>query len=389
MPRMIELIRQSAVPANLMRSAARGALSLPAVEMLEVLVYLARHPLFSEQAALTLAGWDEASMTPVLSDPEAPPEILEYFLAPENRRLGLLPVLLENRAVSETQIVDMACSASRETLGVILGSERVRSTAEVLQTLLANPDVDQEQTRVIRGELDRMEAGGQAGPRLPQPDGVETAETDQVESEFEEDADVLGSELSAYLSEHEAEIAAAENAPFHLIGPSADEQEEIAAAPVSHASGLAARALAMKPKERITPIQKISRLSVGERVQLALKGNREERMILVRDGVKVVSNAVLCSPRLNEADVELFASMRNVGENVLRGISGNRKFMKRYAVKRLLTANPRCPIEVALPLVKELLVSDLQQLSTNKNVSDTVRRFAWKTLRTKSANRDR
>ena len=60
MPRMIELMRQSSVPANVMRSAARGALALPPPEMIEILVFLTTNSLFAEQAKMTLAGWDEA-----------------------------------------------------------------------------------------------------------------------------------------------------------------------------------------------------------------------------------------------------------------------------------------------------------------------------------------
>ena len=61
MPRMIELVRQSAVPANTMRTAAKGALELPAAEMIEILVYLTTSCIFGEQAEITLASWDEAS----------------------------------------------------------------------------------------------------------------------------------------------------------------------------------------------------------------------------------------------------------------------------------------------------------------------------------------
>ena len=62
MARMIDLIRASAVPANLMNSASKGALSVPPREMIEILVYLAVHnKVFGEQAQLTLAGWDEAA----------------------------------------------------------------------------------------------------------------------------------------------------------------------------------------------------------------------------------------------------------------------------------------------------------------------------------------
>jgi hypothetical protein len=125
-------------------------------------------------------------------------------------------------------------------------------------------------------------------------------------------------------------------------------------------------------------LQKISRLTVGERVQLAFKGSKEERFILIRDGSKIVSAAVLESPKVNEREVEAFASMKNVHEAVLRGIAGKRKYMKVYAVVRALANNPRCPLDVQLPIVKNLLNMDLRALSMNKNIADTVRKVAHK-----------
>jgi len=58
---ILELIKKNAVPVNVMRSAARGALPLSADETLEVLVYMAQHPLFGQDARMTLAGWDAQS----------------------------------------------------------------------------------------------------------------------------------------------------------------------------------------------------------------------------------------------------------------------------------------------------------------------------------------
>jgi hypothetical protein len=66
---MLELIKQSAVPANIMRSAAHGALSLPAAEMVEILVYLSKHSMFGEDATIALASWDEKSLHEIASDP--------------------------------------------------------------------------------------------------------------------------------------------------------------------------------------------------------------------------------------------------------------------------------------------------------------------------------
>ena len=53
------------------------------------------------------------------------------------------------------------------------------------------------------------------------------------------------------------------------------------------------------------------------RIQLALKGNKEERSLLIRDGTKVVALAVLEAPKLSDGEVEKFASQKNVLEAVL------------------------------------------------------------------------
>jgi hypothetical protein len=87
---------------------------------------------------------------------------------------------------------------------------------------------------------------------------------------------------------------------------------------------------------------------------------------------------VLDSPKVSEQEIEMFASMANVQEAVLRGITGKRKFMKNYAVTRNLMNNPRCPLDVQLTLIKNLLNNDLRHVSTNKNIADTIRKLAFK-----------
>ena len=137
--------------------------------------------------------------------------------------------------------------------------------------------------------------------------------------------------------------------------------------------------------DNVSLIRKIARIltptqvsSVGERIQLAVKGTKEERFILIRDGARLVSSAVLTSPKLTEAEVEYFASMKNVSDTVLRDIARNHKFMKNYSVIRNLTNNPRTPLDLSLTLVNHLLIGDLKNLSANKNVADTLRKLAFK-----------
>src|SRR5688572_24455535 len=153
MPRMIELIRQSGVPSHVMRSAAHGALSLPAGEMLEILVLHTKNPIFADQARMTLAQWDENSAREVLSDHSTPWEILEYYFSAQNRRPKLIPSLLENPAVREAWIIEMAQTGSRECVEMMLRSTRVLRSADALHALATNAHLTDEEQEKVRDSL--------------------------------------------------------------------------------------------------------------------------------------------------------------------------------------------------------------------------------------------
>jgi hypothetical protein len=353
---MIELIKQSAVPAPVMRSAARGALSLPPSEIVEILVYLSEHPLFGEQARLSLAGFDPAAMRQIAGDPETPAEVLEYLASPKNLRPALLASLLENPSLPQKALLDLAQGPSAEVLTAMVASARARSDAAVLDALRSNP--------AIAASLEaQIAALTYASPAA---------------SDGSEDVLEIEAEVAKYIEEHAAEIAAEQSKAFELTDLSEDEKHELAAPKAAPHK---------EEKVRMSPLQKISKMEVSARVQLAMKGNREERFILVRDGCKVVSSAVLECPKLTDQEVETFAAMKNVQENVLRSIAGKRKFMKLYPVVRALVANPRCPLDVSLSLVKNLLVQDLRVMSTNKNVADTLRKVAFKMYKEKTVTK--
>jgi hypothetical protein len=135
--------------------------------------------------------------------------------------------------------------------------------------------------------------------------------------------------------------------------------------------------------DRETLIQKISHMSSVEKIKAALTGNLETRMILVRDPNKVVSRAVLQSPKLSETEIENYAASKSVAEEVLRLIAMNRKFMKLYVVVRALVNNPRAPIDITLPLVIRLNDRDLKTLTFNRNVPDVIRTMAMKIIKQK------
>jgi hypothetical protein len=409
MPRMIDQVRASKLPSNMMQFAARGALQVPAAENIEILVHLALHnKVFGDLARMTLAGWDEKSCLAAASDPQTPREVLTYLVSPDNLRPKLLPALLENPSVPEGELIKLAVSALRDTIDAMLCSERVRSMRGVLETLRTNPYVKKEEAeelarRLRAGEISvpaktAPHAGSEAAPAAASVvettvGAISTPESPEAARAADEQA------VSVYMSEHAPEIAAEGNKPFQAIGGIVDtlmDHAEIESAPLAPAAvtPAATPAAAAKPgasaqknppagAQRQNTVQKINALDVKGRIQLALKGNKEERSILIRDGTKVVALAVLEAPKLADGEVEKFASQKNVLEAVLRQIPLKRRFMKNYIIVRNLVANPRTPLDIGLGLMKNLMAQDLKNISANKEVSETIRKLALKMYKQK------
>jgi hypothetical protein len=424
MPRLLELVRRSALPSHQMMAAAKGALDTSAEEMVEILVYLAENnKIFGETSRITLAGWDENSAKAIASNPATAKEVLDYWLSPKNLRPVLFPLLLENPSVTVLKLGQLASTLKGEWIDEMLASPRVRSSRQVLQDLSSNnqlsgvqsvrvqelitgkstsvametqekpasataevvPDSDQPAPAVTtKGQ----EAGGGPGAStesetLTDPEAPADPQTEQV--------------VAAFLTEHASEIAAEADKPFQPIGPiheeagQAEPQAVAAAAGASPSPAKPATAAKLPAKKVTNPqdeqrgsvLQKIARLDVKGRIQLAMKGSKEERSILVRDGTKIVALAVLDSPKITDGEVERYANQKNVLESVLRAIPMKRRFMKNYAVVRNLVFNPRTPMDVSLGLMKNLLIQDLKNLSGNKEVSDTVRKLGLRMFKQK------
>jgi len=409
---MIELIRSSTANSSVMQTAARGALHVPPQEMIEILVYLATQTkIFAERARLTLAGWDEASSRAAAADPRTPKEVLAYMITPGNLRPTLLPALLENPAVSEQSLVELAASASRYMVETLVKSARIHRSKTILNSLSSNPHLNPAQTGAIKEKLAAL--GPATTCELPPPDFPQAAEAGEPSQPAlarlgtpETGSDEVPDEtVATYLAQHATEISAEADKPFQPIGgmeeeltpqtpaphsePVPVEVEASAVASTAHgAAAVARKALKKKvylsaEEQRGSALQKIAKLDIKGRIQLAMKGSKEERSILIRDGTKIVALAVLESPKITDSEVEKIANQKNVLESVLREISMKRRFVKQYAILRNLTFNPRTPIDVSLGLIKHLLTPDLRNLTGNKEVSDTVRKLATRMFRQK------
>jgi hypothetical protein len=402
MSQMLDLIRKSQVPSNLMQSAARGSLSVPPGEMIEILVYLALHnKLFAEQARLTLAGWDEKASLAAAADPQMSAEVLSYLVSTENLRPSLLPALAENPSVTEEAVDVLAVSGSRSTVEVLLASSRVANSPRLLQALQSNPNLGPNELAEIGKRLSGLEASPQdAAPEADVPD------------------EVVESAIVKFLEANAVELAVEQNKPFQPIGMTneitgherrasetsvgaatddAGPQVAVAASitdadAAKRAAAQSAAAAAVKARKHQVPgheerrdstLQKISKLDIKGRIALAMRGSKEERSILVRDSTKLVAVAVLESPKVTDGEVEKFALQKNVLEAVLRAIPMKRRFVKNYIIMRNLVSNPRTPLDASLGLMKGLLARDLKNLSENKEVSDTIRKTAMRMFKQK------
>jgi len=403
MARTIDLIRNSQLPSNLMQFAACGALSVPPAETIEILVHLALHnKIWGARARMTLAGWDEKTSRAAAADPATSPEVLRYFVDPDNLRPALLPALADNPSVSEEALDALAVSGSRSVVETLMKSARVMSSPRLVQALQSNPSLRPNELDEIGKEPPASETGPAAEP-----------------GESESLHEAVESAVAKYLEENAAELAAEKDKPFQPIEIAHEEAThehegleaarevqpqpaESAASANADATAIAQRkaaaaAIAVHAKKHPHPgheekrdstLQKIAKLDIKGRIALAMRGTKEERSILIRDSTKLVSLAVLDSPKVSDAEVEAFALQKNVLESVLRAIPMKRKYAKNYSIMRNLVFNPRTPLDLSLGLMKNLLIHDLKNLSGNKEVSDTIRKLALRMFKQKTEKKD-
>jgi hypothetical protein len=133
-------------------------------------------------------------------------------------------------------------------------------------------------------------------------------------------------------------------------------------------------------------LQRIQKLNVSERIQLALRGGKEIRTILMRDPNKEVCLTVLANPKLTDSEVELIARSRSIPDEALRKITKKREWIKNYNIMLALLTNPKLPGGIGLHLVNELKTRDLAMLEKNRNVSEGLRGTAKKLLRARKSH---
>lgn len=192
-----------------------------------------------------------------------------------------------------------------------------------------------------------------------------------------------------------ADVQHMQQARVRLYGPQAIEQpppqEGPTADDVMQEFGMDAEAEAgqastpMEEGKKLTLSQRIMKMNVAEKIKLATKGNKEARGILIRDSNKLVSVAVIRSPRITDGEILAQSQNKVASEDVLRVIYSNREWLRKYAIKLALVKNPKVPQGVSMRLMNQLHESDVKTLAKDKNVSSNIQMLAKKQIDKKTA----
>jgi hypothetical protein len=343
---IIERLEAGILPRDLVETVARGFLPLPQADLVPVLSYLTQQP------DPAIAAMAHASLS------EIPSRIVHGFASDEHARpdhLALLmrasqdPVILEalirNRAVPDDDVAELARRAEAAVQEiVVINQARILRAPQILDALLQNPHLSAE---ARRRALETREEFFEKKARL---EAARIVDEDEVDES-------LPAEPIADLLARAAEEDARHPAPQPPAVPESELQQD---------------------DKKMTIFTKIMFMTVQEKVLLAYRGGKTERMILVRDHNRLICAAAVRNPRISESEVEAIAGMRMVEDEVLRIIGMRRDWMAKPAIANVLAHNPKAPVGVVLPIVNRLTLRELKNLKDDRNVPEVVRVTARK-----------
>jgi hypothetical protein len=363
----VDSILRGIVPRAIRLAAARGALPIPRADLARVLITLEGDPdqEIRQEATTYLDSWSEEELRSFASDAGTDPIVLSFLLNRTESRGSLLPTVLSNPSTPLDSLLHAARTFAPENLDILLLNQTL---------LIAHPDL-----------LDEVEANPAATP-------LHRARVEELRRHFLQPSvaappnvapDIsMNSTVSAAGSEpgtpawHEDPGQAPGMFPLGQTSPS-PQFPRIGESSIPTDPTPPADEAGVAPQHEGV-MQRIYKMNVGEKIQLAQKGTREERTLLIRDSNRSVQDAVLNSPKLTENEIDCIARMRNVNEDILRQIAGHRDWVKTYSVAQALATNPKTPVGIAMNLLSRLTTHDLKVIQTDKNVSEAIRRMARK-----------
>ena len=391
---LVQSIISGNAPAAARSAAARGLLPLPQADLLEALVHLTtdNDAAIAKSAQETLASQNANDLLQVAKSESAAPSVLGYLASLATAAAEFQDAIATNVSTPDEAIALLARTTTNAgVLEIItLNQQRLIRAPEIIDAVLLNPARTAEaerRARETRREFFEKERGAkQIAEEL-------RARGNSAAAEFFESAELdgFGGALSAedawMLAQH-LEVSDADIDDSWLARELIEEMlVETAEQTASNAQAVITAErldLGEVSPERVSLIRRIMFMTVKDRVKFALKGDREARGILVRDSNKVVATAVIHNPRIADKEIENIAAMRTVSEEVLRLVGMNRAWARSYSIIHNLARNPRTPMATAVHILPRIQAKDLKALSENRNISEGVRRQAYRLVQTRA-----
>lgn len=366
-------------PAGARIAAAKGALPIPNLDLLEILAHLAHDSdqELAAQARATFQAQRVEDLLATLSAPEIAVPILQFIAEDQSFDRAVYEAILNRAETPDEAVLRFAENAADGHLLelIALNQQRLIRTPALLDAILKNPNRTTEAER--RANETRLEffeksrGAAQIADEL-RAQGQEAAAEFIEQAEFAENLSVTG--VDAAMSVEDALfIAKHVEVPddevddswlaFEMLEQLYEESEEQRQALVEKIISETVLDGEHAP-ERIALIRRVLRMNIKDRIKLGMKGDREARGILIRDSNRVVASAVLANNRITEQEVEKIAGMRTVPDEVLRTIGINRTWARNYLIVHNLVRNPRTPLPTAMNILPRIQAKDLKAIST-------------------------
>jgi hypothetical protein len=393
---IVQAIVAGTAPQGARMAAARGMLPLDQADMLEALVALREsdNAEIASAAEETLSSQEPETLLDVASSPEIAPSVLGYLAARSSLGRKVHEAVTLNARTPDEAIALLASATSDGGLLelITVNQQRLIRAPAIIEAVINNPARTPEaerRARETRREFFEKERGAQqiaeelrARGQTAAAEFIETAESVSDPQAFTiEDAWLIAAHIEVSDDEIDDSWLALER-----IEEIFDESHEQRLANIERIiNDTRGEGKEIQP-ERISLIRRVMMMTVKDRIKLGMKGDREARSILIRDSNKVVAQAVIHNPRITDQEVESIAAMRTVSDEVLRIISLNRAWARSYPIILNLARNPRTPIPSAINILPRIHTKDLKNISQNRNVSEAVRRQAFRLSATRSGH---
>jgi hypothetical protein len=118
-----------------------------------------------------------------------------------------------------------------------------------------------------------------------------------------------------------------------------------------------------EPVRRGTISDRLAALTVGQKTALALSGDRETRMALLRDHNKMLHAFVLRNPRIGLDEVLYAAKLATLAPDALKFLSEHPEWGQNSQVWTALVRNQKTPMPVALKLLPRLSQNEIRAIA--------------------------